>query len=576
MFYNLLEHMFEEANMLQKVSIKNYALIKNIDIDLVMGLNVLTGETGAGKSMILSAINFALGSKADKSCIMNGATQTKVELVFGDNNEMLYSKLMEMGIVFEQNDDCLIVNRILSLDGKNEIHINGQNANISMLKELASILVDWCGQHEHQILLNSKHHINLIDNYIGDDLFALKSALSLQIQELTKIKNDIKKLCGNDLDIQRNYDLLKYQIEELEQANLIEGEDIELIEQRRKYQNSQRIVEGLSEIVTLLDGNEDGGMVNAINNARHNLSTLSTFENKCANLSERLLGIKIELVDIIEQLKDLLLDYNFDENDFNRINDRLDIIKSLGRKYGGSVHEMLEYLGNAKRQLDEFEGREELLTNLNKKKINLEEEIHNTCEAISKKRKEKSSIMTKHIVKELQELGMTNAVFDIKFGVTDPTATGKDSVEFYFSANSGCESKPLSKVISGGEMSRLMLAFKIVFGETFHTNTMIFDEIDSGVSGGIAQIVAQKLKKLAVSNQIIVITHLPVIAASADKHYFIEKVDNGETTTTTLRTLQENECLNEIARLAGGQKGSQAALAHAMEMRELSKKHASL
>ena len=570
MFYNILEHMFEVIFMLQRLIVKNYALIKELEIDFCNSLNVLTGETGSGKSMIISAINFVLGSRADKTNITTGETETKVEAVFDTSkNNKIIEELKNIDI---EVGDNLIISRKLNIEGKNDIRVNGQIVNVAMLRNITCNLIDIYGQHEHQSLLDNKKHLDFVDGFLGKPIQDLKVILGQELNNLSQIESQIKQLGGDELQRQREKDMLKFQVEELENADLHIGEEEELAEKKNKYLNTQKVITSIDMALSgLANNDETNTAITSIFNAKHSLMSIEKIDSKLPDLVSRLENTKIELSDIVETLEEVKTDYDFSEEEFNAVDARLDLIKNFKRKYGNTITEMLAFLDNSRSRLFSLENSDETLLKLEDAKLKISGRVKDICNNMSSLRKSASQSMSSKIVEELKTLGMKGTRFEVRFNDISPTINGSDNVEFYFSANIGEDLRPISKVISGGEMSRFMLAFKVIMGQIETVDTMIFDEIDTGISGEVSQAVAEKLAHIAKSNQVITITHLPTIASMARNHYLISKKVVNNKTISTVVLLDDTGQLDEIARLAGGKKDSQIALAHATELRNRGK-----
>lgn len=551
--------------MLLSISVKDFALIKEMNVDFSSGLNVITGETGAGKSVLISAISFALGSRADKSNIRTNSQSASVQVVFDiSNNNNVVDKLTELGIPADEN---LIVSRKVSLDNKNEIRVNGVIINLNMLKSITSLLIDIYGQHEHQALLDVNTHINFLDDFIGDILNKDKEKLADLLSQKNEIKKRIESLGGDELSRAREREMLVYQIEELQKANLSIGEEDELQSKKTKMQNVQKVVSAINLARDLLTETSLGSATQNTYNAEKAINNISNIDSDFENLSNRLKSANIELEDISDTLQSKLNEYDFSELEFQEIDNRLDLIKNLKRKYGSSIDEMLAFLENGQKRLLELEDSEAILQELQTNLNEISNKIIEVCKSITTQRKQGAKVFCEAILKELSQLGMKNSVFEIDFQESEPTFNGADVIEFMFSANLGEPLKPLVKVISGGEMSRFMLAFKIVMGNVQEIDTLIFDEIDNGISGVVSNEVGQKMAVLAKNTQILTVTHLATIASFANCHFQIVKsVVDGHTHSGLIKLDSEGE-LKEIARLAGGNNQSEIGLAHAKELK---------
>ncbi|MEG1791141.1 MAG: DNA repair protein RecN [Clostridia bacterium] len=563
--------------MLSLLNIKNIALIENLSITLGKGLNILSGETGAGKSIIIDSLNFVLGERADKTLIRFGAESATVEAVFEDYlNDKIKVQLDELDISAE---DCLIIKRSMSISGKNECRINGHPCTLNMLKGLTELIADIHGQHEHQSLLRTSTHITLLDNYGGNSILKLQSDCKTAFNLYKESVAEYKKY-GNTEERARKIDVLSYQIDELEKADIHEGEEDELISERRKFRNIEKIVNAVTDCIELLSGSVDSfSALSAIGKSKNMLMSVSDFDKNYLEMADRLDVAKIEIQDISETLETQLSDLQFDDFTAEKVEKRIELVRSLARKYGGTITSALDFLSNAKAEYTMLSSAEETcakLENLIKKQG---ENLVNASKSLHKQRETLAKSFENEINTQLAELGMSGSKFKVSFVFENDitpkccTENGYDVIEFLISANIGEPLKPLAKIISGGEMSRFMLALKNIIAKLDNIGTMVFDEIDSGISGNIAQIVAEKLYNISHSRQVIAVTHLPQLASMADLHYKIEKVVEGDKTNTHLTLLDENGEINEIARLIGGSAYSTHAIPHAMVMKKHSNEY---
>ncbi len=541
--------------MILKLQIKNFALIENQSIDFGEGLNIISGETGSGKTILINAINFILGGRADKTFVRTGESFAQVQAVFDVfDNYNVKQVLLEMGIVFE---DCLILSRKINLEGKNEIYINGNASSLTMLKRISSVLVDVCGQHEQQILLDVSKHLDLLDNYIGQDIFKLKENLKTEIDKLNEIDNKIKSLCGESGSLEREKDILQFELKELNEAGITIDEENELIAKKEKMANTQKVVNTIKQLSMLLENAEDdkSSTISSISQASKLLFSVDNIETSFNSLAQRLQSVVIELEDINQMSEQILQTYEWSDDDFEKTENRLELIKNLKRKYGGTVENLLKYQQNCIEKLNILENSEYNLSTYNKQKEFQLDIINKICIKLTEIRKDFSLNLEKQILKQLKLLGMPKSIIKIEFSKNEHfNYNGIDDVQFMFSANEGEPLKPLNKVISGGEMSRFMLAFKTVLGSKNLIKTLIFDEVDSGIGGETAYAVGCKLADISQSNQVISITHLAGIGAMADKHFLIQKsVQNGKT-TSKIFCVDKLERINELIRLAGGNK----------------------
>lgn len=550
--------------MLSSLFISNLALIKNCEINFDKGFNVILGQSGAGKSILIDAISFVLGAKADKTLLRTGENLMKVEAIFDSVSEKTKAKLNELGIDF---DDQLVISRTLSADGKSVIRVNGSVVVLKALKEITADFVDFCGQHDSVGLINVNNHLAFLDRFVGGEAEGYLSALNEQFDRLQDVEKKIKALGGDDSERNRLKEILKFQIDEIESARLTLGEEEELRDKFNYISSAEKISENVGEALNLLE-RENSSATGNVYEAKNLLSSLGAFEN-IDECKERLNSVYYELKDIAETLEGILDGADFDPIMLEKIDKRLDLIKDLKRKYGKSVDEILAFCDNAKKRLEELDNSEEVLGKLEKERQSVQNEIGSTAEKLSTLRKERARVLEKDLERELEDLQMKGTTFKVNFEPCAPTRKGCDEVRFIFSANLGQEMKDLSKTASGGELSRLLLAFKNIMLDK--ESTVVFDEIDSGISGQTAGKVAEKLKNISKYLQTICITHTPVVASKGDEFILVEKhTENGETISTA-RTINGEEIVKEIASLIDGNENiSTTALNHAKEL--LSKK----
>ncbi len=553
--------------MLQTLSIKNVALISSLSIDFGRHFNVLLGETGAGKSIIFDALNFVLGAKIDKTLLRSGESTMRVDAVFTNLKESTLELLKEFGI----EEDEIVLTRTYSQDGKSSIRINGLPSTQSVLKNVGDILVNSYSQHESVDMLKTKNHLIMLDKYGNEKIKPLKEKLQSEYHTFKDIENKIKSLGGNDFERERTKSLLLYQIKEIEDANLKVGEDEEVKERLKFLSNAEKINQAITICEELLSDNNDS-CINSLQQSSSLLSSISGFGNidECKN---RLDSARYEIEDIYQTLVDIKSSAEFDENEYEELDRRNDLIKSLIKKYGGSIEKTLEYLENSKKQFEELENSVALIEKLEKDKSDIETKLNNTAEMLSNVRKTYAQEITKKITCELRELGMKSSSFDVKFNRLESiTLEGLDDVEFVFSANKGQELKSLAKTASGGELSRFMLVVKNIFAEIGSAQTLVFDEIDAGISGETGNIVGQKLNNITRYAQVLCITHLPQVASYGDDFFYVSKTEDKTSTLTQIKHLEGDEIIYNLARMIGGDNVSDIALSHAKEMRNLTGK----
>lgn len=548
--------------MLSSLTLNNFALFKKQSIDFENGFNCLLGQSGAGKSIVIDALSFVLGNKASKNLIRTGENSLRVDAVFCDVSNDVLAVLREQDIDF---DDELIITRTLSADGKSSCKLNGFPVSLKILQTLAAFLVDFCGQHDSVGLLNNGNHLNILDGYCGENVEKQKSVVASLYGRLKDINKEISSLGGDESERQRTIELLQYQIAELEEANLSLGEDDILKERLDFISSSEKIFEGVSGAYEKLDGGKDAAL-SLLYDAKTNLSGLSNFKD-VEECKSRLENVYYEIEDIAQTLKDIKSSTDFDERELDRIEDRLSVIKKLSRKYGRTIEDMLKFLDESKEKLEKLENSGFLLEKLETEKLATEKELSKQSEILSGIRKESALKLEKQVMNELEDLEMKGTFFKVDFKKGDFSAKGFDEVKFMFSANMGQEIKDLSKTASGGELSRLMLAFKNIMLGKEGVQTVVFDEIDAGISGVTAGKVAQKISNISNYIQVLCITHTPVVASKAKAFVLIEKKIVDNSTISTAKILDEDESVFEIARLIdGGKEVSQTAVEHAKKL----------
>lgn len=555
--------------MLETLQIDNIALIEKLEIGFFKGLNILSGETGAGKSIIIDSLNFVLGTRADKSLISYGKDTAKVSAFF-DISDCLRVKEILSSMDIECDGDELVLTRIMTDSGKNSCRINGQKVTLSMLKEVAIALTDIYGQHEATGLLNDENHIIILDKYAK---YALAKPLEIQKQlcdEVNSIKRELSKY-GSLSDVAKKTDMLRFELDEIEKADLQDGEEEELLAKRKKFNNSRSISDALAAAQNYLDGDESGA-VTTLSGAKSELSSVEEYDPRYSELIERLDSAKIEIKDIAETVESLLEESEYNPYEAERVEQRLALVRTLKRKYGATIADVLAYAEKIREELNFYDDAEYNIEKLNSSLATAESKLLKNSKEIHSVREEYAKKLADSICGQLKELGMNNATFyvDISFDFNSVSEIGADNVLFMFSANAGQPPKALSKVISGGELSRFMLAVKNIISDVDGIQTMVFDEIDTGISGKIAQVVAEKLYNISTGKQVLAVTHLPQLASMADAHYLIGKTTENGKTFTHVQLLDEAGTLQEIARLLGGSDYGTHALPHAKEMKEYS------
>lgn len=546
--------------MLTSLKIENVAIIESAAIEFGCGLNVLTGETGAGKSIVIDSINAILGERTSRDIIRTGAQSAKVYAVFEDVNERVRNFLDENGIDCE--DGVLIINRTLSREGKNVCRINGAPVTVSMLREIGGELIDIHGQHDNQSLLSPEKHCGFVDSFAGNaDLIA---DYREKYGRLCEIRSKLKKLTTDESSKSQRIDFLTYQIDELEKAEITIGERDELKARKSLINNSQKVIESLNIAYEALKADRAG--IDMITDAESEIANASAYMETLGEASEKITDIRYELEDIAETVRDAMTEVDFDPSELEDIDERLDLLYRLSKKYGDTEEEMLEYLEKARAELDNIAFSEERVKELQKQEKEALAETETAACKLTESRKTAGEKLSNAICSELEFLDMPNVRFVVKCNDIGLTENGKDEIEFLISANAGEEPKPLAKIASGGELSRIMLAIKNVLAETDGVDTMIFDEIDTGVSGRAAQKIAMKLRSASKGRQVICVTHLAQIAAQGDVHLYISKSVSDGKTYTNIKSLIEEERVAEIARIMGGMEITKLQLESAREM----------
>lgn len=546
--------------MLTSLKIENVAIIESAAIEFGCGLNVLTGETGAGKSIVIDSINAILGERTSRDIIRTGAQSAKVYAVFENVNERVRNFLDENGIDCE--DGVLIINRTLSREGKNVCRINGAPVTVSMLREIGGELIDIHGQHDNQSLLSPEKHCGFVDSFAGNaDLIA---DYREKYGRLCEIRSKLKKLTTDESSKSQRIDFLTYQIDELEKAEITIGERDELKARKSLINNSQKVIESLNIAYEALKA--DGAGIDMITDAESEIANASVYMEMLGEASEKITDIRYELEDIAETVRDAMTEVDFDPSELEDIDERLDLLYRLSKKYGDTEGEMLEYLEKARAELDNIAFSEERVKELQKQEKEALAETETAACKLTESRKTAGEKLSNAICSELEFLDMPNVRFVVKCNDIGLTENGKDEIEFLISANAGEEPKPLAKIASGGELSRIMLAIKNVLAETDGVDTMIFDEIDTGVSGRAAQKIAMKLRSASKGRQVICVTHLAQIAAQGDVHLYISKSVSDGKTYTNIKSLIEEERVAEIARIMGGMEITKLQLESAREM----------
>lgn len=565
--------------MLMHLSVKNLALIDQIELDFDKGLNILTGETGAGKSIIIDAVNLVLGERADRDLIQTGKESALVEAIFSVTDQMHIGEILSEYGIEPEEDGTLLLMRELSISGKNVCRINGRIVTLSVLKNISRYLVDIHGQHQHQSLLSIEQHRELLDMLGGEKITSAREKVEDLYNSWRQVQKKIKKLAGIGIDGERRKDILSYQIDEIESADLEENEEEELNQERSILANGEKIISIINSVYQDIYSGS-----NTYPSASDLVGRSSTELGQIAHLEPTLDALDHSIKTLLYQLEDLSFEirkyrdqFEYDPYRLDEVEKRLERIRSLKRKYGDSIKEILAYLNDIKEELQTLENSQEFLENLMNEEEALLHQLLDISNALSLMREETAKYFEQQLLSQLKELGMDKSSFIVNIDSADHvsdcadirerlTQTGYDMVEFTISTNPGEPVKPLSKIISGGEMSRIMLAFKTILAQVDDIPTLIFDEIDVGISGRIAHVVGEKMGSISRTRQVICVTHLPQIAAMADNHYKIEKQYIDQHTRTMVYRLNDRGRQEEVARMTGGKTLSKANLEHSLEL----------
>ncbi len=552
--------------MLKELYIKNVAVIDEAVIEFENGFNVLTGETGAGKSILIDSINMVIGSRSSKEIVRTGTDKAVVNATFEVNSEKVESLLSEYGI--ETDDGNIMLSRQISAEGKSVCRCNGMMLPLNCIREIGEQLVDIHGQHDNQKIMNKNSHIDFLDGY-GKNV-ELLSVYKSDYAEYKEILHQLEELNTDKEERERRLDLISYQINEIEAARLKTAEDTELEERRAFLSNAEKIISGVETAYeTLYGGEYQASAFDLVMKAEKELSGVKEYDSSISSYAERLNSAMAEIEDITSELKSFLNKADYSADELDEIENRLNVINNLKRKYGNTIEAINEYLEKIKEEYDKFSYSEESIKELCDKKIACEKKLEESADKLSKSRKKSAKELEVKISSELSDLDMPNVRFVVKIDEGEYTANGKDKVEFLISANAGEEPKPMSKIASGGELSRIMLAIKSVMTDSEYSETMIFDEIDTGVSGRAAQKIAEKIAGFSGNCQVFAVTHLSQIAAMADTHFLIKKDSDGEKTYTKVKRLEKEDRIAELGRIIGGVSVTETTLRSAQEMLEM-------
>ena len=546
--------------MLRLLHIENIAVIERADILFERGFNVMTGETGAGKSIVIDAISAILGERAYRDMIRTGTQKAAVRAIFEDVPESAWFAANDVPYAAETT-----IQREIYLDCKNVCKVNGVPVTVTVLKQLGIQLINIHGQHDSASLFDENYHLSFLDSFACDE--SLLDDYRQKYQSVLSLRREIERLSMDESEKLRRMETLKYQIEEISRADLKPGEDDTLEARRKLLQNSEKLSEGLQDAAACIDGGEDSeGAAALLSEAEHALARIARYDERLSQLHDTASDLMYQVQDVAEQLRDRLYQLSYSADELEQIEDRLDTIHRLRRKYGATCEDILAFLASAQKELDEIEFAGDRVEQLKGKLQKAEKAAWDAALRLREARKEAAAGLTARILEELSQLDMKKVQFSCEFTETELSPVGADAVAFYMSANLGEALKPLNKVASGGELARIMLALKNVLAEKDHVPTLIFDEVDTGVSGRAAQRVAEKLHQVSLSKQVLCVTHLPQIAALADTHLLIAKGERDGRTFTTVEPLDLEGRKAELARIIGGANITETTLKSAEEM----------
>lgn len=557
--------------MLIHLHVKNLALIEDIEVEFGPGLNILTGETGAGKSVLLGSMQLILGGRTARDMIRTGASCALVELLFQVENKKAEQALNSLGI-FTEKGQVLLSRKIM--DGRSINKINGETCTVGQMKAAAECLLDIHGQHEHQSLLYQEKQLEILDAYGREKIRPAKEAVRQSYEEYRKYMRALKELDTDEEQRNREKAFLEFEISEIEKAHLVPGEDEELETLYRRLNNGKLILETLQSVHSLTGYDSGQGAGEAVGTGVRELLRVTEYDTQLESMAETLQEIDGLLNDFNRELSSYVEDLSFDDETFYETEKRLDQINGLKAKYGRTIEEILEYQNTQQQKLEKLARYEENFLEARQNLKKAEEQLEKDSYVLSEIRKDYSKTLTEKIIEGLRDLNFLDVKFRIDFQRKQEfTDNGYDSIEYEISTNPGESVKPLGRIVSGGELSRIMLAIKAILADRDQIETLIFDEIDTGISGRTAQKVSEKMAVIGSCHQVLCITHLPQIAAMADTHFEIEKHQKGSETITEIHPLGERESVRELARLLGGAEITEAVLKNAMEMKELAQVH---
>lgn len=553
--------------MLLNLHVKNLALIEEVDVDFEKGLIVLTGETGAGKSLILGSVNIALGNKASKDMIRKGTDYSLVELTFSVSENC--AKQLKKYDIYMEEDNIVTVTRKIS-EGRSISKINGETVNIKTLKNVMSLLIDIHGQHDHQSLLYTKNHLDILDKFAKDSILELKEQIKEEYSKYTKLIKKLEEFNIDEGQKAREIEFAEYEVNEIESANLKPEEDVQVEEEFKKLSNSKEIVSALSEIYNALSYETAGGLGDIINKAVMDINSIKGMDEKISQFQTELYDIDNLCRELTSQIYDYNSGMDFNPEYVREVEERLDVINHLKLKYGNSIEKILRYKEEKEEYLEKLNNMTDEMESVKNQISELEGTLNNLCTKLSEQRKKAAKELEVLVKQALVDLNFIAVEFEIQITRKESIGeNGFDNVEFMISTNPGESVKPLVKVASGGELSRIMLAIKSILATEDDIDTLIFDEIDTGISGQTAMKVAEKMAKISRNHQVICISHLSQIAAMADSHYLIKKTADENSTTTSIKKLTRQQSIEELVRINGGSGITEAGLIHATEMKDM-------
>ncbi|MFO7815564.1 MAG: DNA repair protein RecN [Halanaerobiales bacterium] len=559
--------------MLTELNIKNFALISKLNIEFQSGFNVLTGETGAGKSIILDALDILMGARAYKEIIRTDHKVAHIEALFyPDKKDEIDQILTKNGINTE--DKMLLISREINQDGRNKGRINGQLVTVSLIQEIAPYLIDIHGQHEQQSLLNEDTHLKILDQYVKHDIREIKKEVRDYYREITDLRSKLKNIDIDEQSRARKIDLYQFQIDEIKKADLKENEDEKLFKEYQKLSNMEDIYALCGQIENLISAEDynQSGFMDKVGHFMKDLEEYTEYDDRLAEFQKALQTIYYELEELSFGLDDYIANVDFNQAELKKIEERLDLINRLKRKYGDSIEQILAYKEELEDKLDQLKNQEQIIEQLEDRLKKLRKEYDSKAATLSEIRQKQAKQFEKEIKDQLKDLAMEKAALKVQFKKANRSETGIDHVKFLITTNPGEDLKPLSKIISGGELSRIMLAFKNIMADIDKVETIIFDEVDKGIGGKTAQKMAEKLYRISKKRQVICVSHLPQVASMGDNHYYINKsTGQDKKTVTSIRQLEKKETIEELARMLGGVKLTDTTKNHAREMFKMAK-----